>query len=90
MEGGAFLAWGHLTYTKPLTEKAASDYELRPAPGNPDLQRHPYELAQLKDQARHAERKPPIAEQLKEAGRLAQENRGTPATKKDTPDRGDR
>ena len=32
VEGGAFVAWGHLTYTKPLTEKQASDYELRPAP----------------------------------------------------------
>lgn len=31
VEGGAFLAWGHLTYTKPLTEKQAADYELRPA-----------------------------------------------------------
>ena len=30
MEGGAFLAWGHLTYTKPLTEKQAADYELQP------------------------------------------------------------
>ena len=26
VEGGAFVAWGHLTYTKPLTEKQASDY----------------------------------------------------------------
>ena len=39
VEGGAFLAWGHLTYTKPLTEKQAADYELRPAPGNPDRPR---------------------------------------------------
>ena len=35
-------------------------------------------------------RKPPIAEQLKEAGRLAQENRGQPGPKKDAPDRGNR
>ena len=39
VEGGAFLAWGHLTYTRPLTEKQAVDYELRPAPGNPDRPR---------------------------------------------------
>ena len=26
------LAWGYLEYAKPLTEKEASDYELRPAP----------------------------------------------------------
>lgn len=32
VEGGAFLAWGHLTYTRPLTEKEASDYELWPRP----------------------------------------------------------
>lgn len=34
--------------------------------------------------------KPPIAEQLKAAERLAQENRGTPAPKKDAPDHGGR
>ena len=39
VEGGAFPAWGHLTYTRPLTEKQAADYELRPAPGNPDRPR---------------------------------------------------
>ena len=90
VEGGAFLAWGHLTYTKPLTEKAAADCELRPAPDNPDLQRRPYELAQLEGRARHGDRKTPIAEQLKEAGRLAEESRGTPAPKKDAPDHGGR
>ena len=89
VEGGAFLAWGHLTYTKPLTEKAAVDYELRPSPDNPDMQRRTYELAQLKE-ARPTDRKPPIAEQLKKAGRLAQKNRGAPAPKKDAPDHGDR
>lgn len=39
VEGGAFPAWGHLTYTRPLTEKQAVDYELRPAPDNPDRPR---------------------------------------------------
>ena len=90
VEGGAFLAWGHLTYTKPLTEKAASDYELRPSPDNPDMQRRTCEFAQLKDQARNAERKPPIAEQLKEAAKLAETDRGRAAPKKEAPDRGDR
>ena len=75
VEGGAFLAWGHLTYTKPLTEKQVADYELRPSPEHP---------------RRDMEKRPPIAEQLKEAGRLAQENRGQPGPKKDAPDRGDR
>ena len=39
VENGAFLAWGHLTYTRPLTKRQASDYELRPAPDNPDRPR---------------------------------------------------
>ena len=41
VEGGAFVAWGHLTYTKPLTEKQASDYELRPAPNISELRQAP-------------------------------------------------
>ena len=32
VEDGAMQAWGWLEYAKPLTEKEASDYELRPAP----------------------------------------------------------
>ena len=32
VENGSFLAWGHLTYTRPLTKRQASDYELRPGP----------------------------------------------------------
>lgn len=76
-EGGAFRAWGHLTYTKPLTEKQASDYELRPAKDNPDIRR---EMAV----------KRPIAEQMKAAAKLAEKNRGNPAPKKDAPDKGDR
>lgn len=77
VEGGAFRAWGHLTYTKPLTEKQASDYELRPAKDNPDIRRE-------------AAVKRPIAEQMKAAAMLAEENRGNPAPRKDAPDKGDR
>ena len=62
MEGGAFLAWSYLTYTRPLSPKDISDYELRPAPDNPDLGL---------DSPR------PIAEQLAEAERLAQEHKTT-------------
>ena len=76
VEGGAFLAWGHLTYTRPLTEKQAADYELRPAPDNPGLRRDGPEL--------------PIAEQMKEAQRLAQEHRGRAAPGRDAPDKDDR
>jgi hypothetical protein len=39
VEGGAFRAWGVLTYTTPLTQKQMDDYELRAAPGNPDQMR---------------------------------------------------
>lgn len=43
VENGSFLAWGHLTYTRPLTKRQASDYELRPAPDNPDRPRSIWE-----------------------------------------------
>lgn len=78
VEGGAFLAWGHLTYTRPLTEKEASDYELRPAPVISEL-------------SRKSEGRPlSIARQMKEAGALAEASRGDPVHKKKAPDRGDR
>ena len=53
VENGAFLAWGHLTYTRPLTKRQASDYELRPAPDNPDRPRPIRE--QMKTAAKQAE-----------------------------------
>lgn len=46
VEGGKLQAWGDLTYAKPLTKKQMADYELKPAPDNPDLQRA---AAPLKD-----------------------------------------
>jgi len=46
VEHGAFLAWGELLYANPLTARQASDYELRPAPGNPDIRRVMDEQAQ--------------------------------------------
>ena len=78
VEGGAFLAWGHLTYTKPLTEKEASDYELRPAPVISELSR------------KNDNRPLSIAQQMKEAGALAEASQGDPIYKKKAPDRGDR
>ena len=33
VEDGSMLAWGYLEYARPLTEKEAGDYELRPSPG---------------------------------------------------------
>ena len=53
VENGSFLAWGHLTYTRPLTKRQASDYELRPAPDNPDRPRSIRE--QMKTAAEQAE-----------------------------------
>ena len=38
VEDGAFLAWGELTYTKPLTEKELYSYELRASCDNPNIQ----------------------------------------------------
>lgn len=75
VEDGAFLAWGHLTYTKPLTEQEAADYELRPAP----------EVAGL---LRDGDRPRPIAKQMAEAQKLAGEHRGQAAPGGDVPDRG--
>ena len=78
VEGGAFLAWGHLTYTRPLTEKQVSDYELRPAPGTSEL-------------CREGGGKPrPISEQLKAAQKEVQDCQGPQAPAKKTPDHGDR
>ena len=76
VEGGAFLAWGHLTYTRPLTEKEASDYELRPASVISELSR------------KNDNRPLSIAQQMKEAGALAEASQGDPIHKKKAPDRG--
>ena len=54
VEGEVFEAWGELTYAKPLTEKQMEDYELKPAPANPDRAR-PSITARLKDGARGQE-----------------------------------
>ena len=78
VEGGAFVAWGHLTYTKPLTAQQASDYELRPAPDISELYR--------KDSGRPR----PIAEQLKTARQEAREHRGQEPQKKKAPAREER
>ena len=51
---GRLMAWGELTYAKPLTEKQMEDYELKPAPANPDRAR-PSITARLKDGARGQE-----------------------------------
>ena len=50
VENGSFLAWGHLTYTRPLTKRQASDYELRSAPDRPRSIRE-----QMKTAAKQAE-----------------------------------
>ena len=55
VEGGTMRAWGELAYLKPLTDKQMDDYELRPAPGNPDRAARPSITAQLKEAARRLE-----------------------------------
>lgn len=37
VENDTRLAWGHLTYTKPLTATEQQSYELRPSRDNPDV-----------------------------------------------------
>ena len=54
MADGSLMAWGELTYAKPLTEKQMEDYELKPAPGNPDRVR-PSITARLKEGTRGQE-----------------------------------
>ena len=51
---GRLMAWGELTYAKPLTAKQMEDYELKPAPGNPDRVR-PSITARLKEGTRGQE-----------------------------------
>lgn len=77
VEGEVFLVWGELVYTRPLTEVEVRNYELRPSRDNPDI-------------CREAAVKRPIAEQLKDAAKMAEEKRGQTAPKKPVPDRGDR
>lgn len=77
VEGGAFLAWGHLTYTRPLTDKQVADYELRPAPNVAEL-------------CRGSGRLHSISQQMKDAQAQAEADRGPAAPKKDAPDRGAR
>lgn len=82
VEGGAFLAWGHLTYTKPLTEQEAARYELRPSCDDPAPRRSTEALAQATGR--------PITQQLKEAQGQADAHRGAGQPTRDAPDREDR
>ncbi len=59
-----------------------ADYELRPAHDNPEGREPVPE--------RGAAKKPPIAEQMKEAGRKAREQRAPDAPEKKSPSRDDR
>ena len=58
VEGGAFQAWGYLTYTKPLSNQQMRDYELRPARDNPDLQRRLEDQAQVVGRWEDQEKRP--------------------------------
>lgn len=82
VEGESFRAWGELWYLHPLTEKQMADYELRPAHDNPEGREPVPE--------RGAAKKPTIAEQMKEAGRKAREQRAADAPEKKGPSRDDR
>ncbi len=79
---GRLMAWGELTYAKPLTEKQMEDYELKPAPGNPDRVR-PSITARLKDGARGQDprRSPARSRAIKT---MRNDKGGSPCTKKTT------
>lgn len=55
VEGGTMRAWGVLYYEKPLTQRQMDDYELKPAPDNPDRAVRPSIAAQLKAAAQRPE-----------------------------------
>ena len=78
--GRVIRAWGELWYLHPLTEKQIADYELRPAHDNPEGREPAPE--------RGAAKKPPIAEQMKEAGRKAREQRAPDVPEKKSPQPG--
>lgn len=60
VEGGTIRAWGELAYLEPLTEKQVDDYELHPAPGNPDRDKaHPSITAKLQAARRQEPPKEP-------------------------------
>ena len=64
----------YLTYTKPLTQKEAADYELRPDP-------------KIEGIWRDGAAKRPIAEQMKDAAEQARREATPPAPDRSTPDR---
>lgn len=132
------LAWGHLTYTRPLSEREMVDYELLPSRDNPDLKQRMEEQTQAVGAWEDARRIPdgkrltwfcpdfgsyalkeyvspeklaeaalsmeirkaisadmrragkPISEQMKDAQKLAGEQRAQPGPDKNAPDREDR
>ena len=69
VENGTMQAWGWLEYAKPLTEKEASDYELKPAPpaeksrevsertASPASEQKPSVLKELQETARKIKEK---------------------------------
>ena len=60
VENEAFRAWGYVEYQKPLTEKQADDYELRPAGGKlPEKKSVLQDLQEKKQQPREPKTKEP-------------------------------
>ena len=47
-------AWGYLEYAKPLTEKEASDYELKPAPAAAKAIAAPEQSARSASEKKHS------------------------------------
>lgn len=79
---GRLMAWGELTYAKPLTEKQMEDYELKPAPGNPDRVR-PSITARLKEGTRGQDPRRSLA-RSGAIKTMRNDKGGSPCTKKTT------
>ena len=79
---GRLMAWGELTYAKPLTEKQMEDYELKPAPAILTGCAHPLlPGSKMKPEGRNPRRSPARGGAIKT---MRNDKGGSPCTKKTT------
>ena len=79
VEDGRYQAWGYIVYDAPLTDKQINDYELKPAPNNPDMKSRMQDITQMNRTTAPKS----IAEQLTEGAKQAAIDnaaRSTPST----------
>ena len=79
---GRLLAWGELTYAKPLTERQMEDYELKPAPATLTGCAHPLPPGSKKEpEGRNPRRSPARSGAITT---MRNDKGGSPCTKKTT------